>query len=363
MFLSLLLGALDLKAQQNEDLLKLLIRKKILTQKEADSLLTESEKNAPSTGKHDPFLNKSLQISGMVQMRYQGFQQSNLNNAFDLHRVRLDVHGNLSDEWSYDLLTEFAGPGVKLVDVEVDYKISDFLRFSAGQLKIPFSLESITSDAQLALIDRSQVVEALAARSKDVSGNNTGRDIGLVVSGSIIKMSGFYLVDYSAGIFNGAGIDVTSDNNNHKDYGGRVVLHPLKTLGIGANFYQGLAHYGTPAANEKRNRIGFDAQYVLNRWVFAAEYDKGWDGTIKRAGWYSQVAYFAIAKKLQFAVRYDTYNPDKIATADQTDWVATGVNYFITPRAKLAVDYTFRHERSDQQQKNDLFSTQLQLSF
>ena len=40
------------------------------------------------------------------------------------------------------------------------------------------------------MIDRSQVVEALVARGKDVIGNQNGRDIGIQIGGGILKKNG-----------------------------------------------------------------------------------------------------------------------------------------------------------------------------
>src|SRR6195952_1007418 len=200
--LTLLFAAIASKAQQNEDLLNLLIKKNVLSQQEADSIradqaIKEQAKKEKTANQHGISIGKALQISGLVQARYQGFEQSNVNNAFDLRRVRLDLRGNVSDSWSYDVYTEFGGTGVKLVDAFVAYKLGDFLKFQAGQFKIPFSLESLTSDSQLEFSDRSQVVEALVSRTKDVIGNSNGRDIGIQINGSFAKVNDEYLFDYS----------------------------------------------------------------------------------------------------------------------------------------------------------------------
>ena len=153
--LTILFSSITLKAQQNDELLNLLIKKNLLTQQEADSLradlaLKEQAKKDKAGNQHGISIGKALQISGLVQARYQGFQQSTVNNAFDLRRVRLDLRGNVTDSWSYDIYTEFGGTGVKLVDAFVAYKAGDYLKFSAGKFNIPFSVESLTSDSQLA---------------------------------------------------------------------------------------------------------------------------------------------------------------------------------------------------------------------
>jgi phosphate-selective porin len=356
-----------LKAQQNDELLKLLIKKRVLTQQEADSLKAQAALDAQKKptadleNQHGIYLGRALQISGLIQARYQGFQQSTAINSFDLHRARLDVKGDLTDNWDYEVYTEFAGT-TKLLDAYTDYKVADFLKFTAGQFKVPFSLESLIADSQLELIDRSQVVEALAGRSKDVIGNQNGRDIGAQVSGSFLKLNGLYFFDYTFGVFNGAGYDVTTDNNNHKDIAARLVIHPVKGLGIGADFYNGLDQWGTPLKNQTRNRRGIDGRYEYGALTLTAEYDRGTDGTINRNGWFGQAAYFVWARKLQLVARYDTYDSNTAVINSTTNWYEGGLNYFFNKWAKLMVDYSLRREEGTQI-NNNVFETQLQVTF
>jgi phosphate-selective porin OprO/OprP len=367
LLLSILFTAITLKAQQNDDLLNVLIKKNIITQQEADSLradqaLKEQLKKDKQNQHGITIGSRALQISGLIQTEYQGFQQTGVNNAFSLHRARLDVKGDIDDNWNYEVYTEFAGT-TKLLDAYTTYKIADYLKFTAGQFKVPFSIESLTSDSQLEFIDRSQVDNALAGRQTDVIGNQQGRDLGIQVNGSFAKVDDHYLFDYTLGVFNGAGFDVTTDNNSHKDIVGRFTVHPVKNLSVSANFYDGQGNYGTPAKNYLRNRGGFDARYVIGGLSLQAEYDKGTDGIIKRDGWYGQAAYFVIPKKLQLAAKYDTYDPNKVIKTDRTQIYTGGINYFFNSWAKFTVDYLDRHEETATQIKNNILEAQLQLTF
>ena len=296
----------------------------------------------------------------MVQARYQGFAQTGVNDAFDLHRARLDAKGNITDQWSYEVYTEFAGT-TKLLDAYTAYKIADFLKFTAGQFKVPFSYESLTSDSQLDFIDRSQVVEALVGRSKDVIGNQNGRDIGIQVSGSFAKINNLYLFDYTLGVFNGAGYDVTTDNNNQKDVVGRLGIHPLKGLDLGGNIYTGEDIPTGGTKTQTRNRYGFDAHYVTGPFSIAAEYIHGTDGTVQKDGWYAQAGYFVLPK-LQVVAKYDTFDPSKAITTDRSTIYIGGVNYVFNGWTKLSVDYLDKREETTQI-KNDILEMQLQIAF
>ena len=368
----LLFSAVASKAQQNDELLNLLIKKNVITEPEADSLRADlavkeqQQKDKDKENQHGITIgSKALQISGLIQTEYEGFEQSTKTNTFLLHRARLDVKGSVTDDWSYEVYTEFAGVTPKLLDAYTTYKVADYLKFTAGQFKVPLSAESLVADADLEFIDRSLVVNGLAGRSTDVIGNQNGRDIGAQLSGSFAKLNDHYLFDYYFGVFNGAGYDVTTDNNNHKDIAGRLVIHPITNLSIGADFYAGqdvFAVGSAAAATHKRNRQGIDGRYVWGNLSLTAEYDKGTDNIINRNGWFGQAAYFVIPKHLQLAARYDTYDPTQTITTDRTTNYAGGINYFFNKWAKFTVDYVDVREQTVQI-KNNLLEAQLQLTF
>jgi phosphate-selective porin OprO/OprP len=129
LLLGILFSAIPLKAQQNDELLNLLIKKNVLSQKDADSLRTELALKEQAKRDKDKenqrgitIGSRALQISGLIQTEYQGFEQTGMNNAFSLHRSRLDVKGNINDNWNYEVYTEFAGT-TKLLDAYTGYKL------------------------------------------------------------------------------------------------------------------------------------------------------------------------------------------------------------------------------------------------
>jgi phosphate-selective porin OprO/OprP len=362
----LIFSGVTAKAQQNDDLLKVLVKKNVITRQEADSISADAAAKEKAN-QHGVFIgSKALQLSGLVQTEYEGFQQKTVNNTFLLHRARLDVKGNINDDWNYEVYTEFAGVNPKLLDAYTTYKVYDFLKFTAGQFKVPFSLESLTDDSKLEFIDRSQVVNALAGRSTDVIGNQNGRDIGIDVNGSFVYIDNRYLFDYVFGVFNGAGYDVTTDNNNHKDIAGRLTIHPIANLSISGDFYNGLALYtltgAKTATNNKRNREGIDGRYVIGGLSLQAEYDKGTDATIKRDGWYGQASYFVLPKHLQLGVKYDTYDPNLVTLDARTNDYTGSISYYFNNWAKFTLNYVDRREEGAQI-PNNIFEGQLQLTF
>src|SRR4030042_6741488 len=181
---------LTVKSQTTDDILNLLVQQNLLTPALADSIRAEAAiKNQDAEAKKKVFgvtSGRTIVLGGYTQVRYQNLDEPGKINGFDVRRARLDVKGNISPYWSYRLQTDFAG-SPKLLDAYAEWKLFDYLNFTVGQAKIPFSCENLASSNKMELIDRSQVVEALVARGKDVIGNHNGRDIGVQAGGSLLK--------------------------------------------------------------------------------------------------------------------------------------------------------------------------------
>ncbi len=386
-----LLFAGALRAQTPNDVLNILVSKGTITQSEADSLRADyaiKQQTAAAQAKTFPLgSSRLLQLSGYTQVRFNSFQQKGKADGFDIRRARLDFQGDFTAKWGYRLLIDFVGnSGANgtastggalvsplLLDAYIAYKPFDGLKIQAGQFTIPFSLENMTQDRLLETADRSQVVSALVARKGDGSnnlvdsiGNQNGRDLGLQLSGSLFKLGGDrHFLDYYFAVLNGAGIDVT-DNNEFKDFDGRLVFHPVKALSIGTNYYNGYDRFSSSVTKDQnRIRWGADALLDLDRFTARAEWLKGQDGNANptiHQGWYAQGSYFFVPKIFQFVFRYDTYNPNKDKKLQTNTYYVFGTNIYFNSWTKLQLNYSWRTE-SGADVNNDLLTAQLQLSF
>jgi phosphate-selective porin OprO and OprP len=377
-------------AQSTGDILNLLTQKGTITQKEADSIRLEySRKQKVIESKSDSFplsIGRLLRLSGYTQIRYQNFQQPAKYNGFDIRRARLDFQGDFSTKWGYRVLIDFVGSSgggtaptggplfsPALIDAYISYKAVDFLKITAGQFLIPFSQENLSPDRSLETADRSQVVSALVARKGDISnglidsiGNQNGRDIGIMINGSLIKTENRYLVDYYLALLNGAGIN-TLDNNQSKDIDGRLVFHPLKILDVGVSYYNGYDIF-TSSPNKSQERIRLGTEFAINYNLLSVkgEWIEGKEGNsnpIVHRGWYLQSSYFLWPKHLQGVFRYDTYNPDAAKSKDleTSTYYVFGLNFFFNVWTKIQMDYSWRTENPSV--KNNVFTMQLQLGF
>src|SRR5512133_802514 len=221
--LLIITNCLIANSQSVNDLINLLVDGGTIKQELADSLRADAaiKQQAIDANKKSFPINasRSLQLSGVLQARYLVQQESGKNDAFDVRRARLDVRGSFTSYFGYGLMLDFAS-SPKLLDAYAEFKPYDYLVLTLGQTKVPFSLENLTSDNKLDLPDRSQVVEALVSRGKDVIGNHNGRDVGFQAAGNILKNGNRFIFDYAIGVFNGNGINPDSkltDNNENKD--------------------------------------------------------------------------------------------------------------------------------------------------
>jgi len=239
-----------------------------------------------------------------------------------------------------------------LLDAQIDWTLAKAAVVRFGQFKIPFSLESTTSDADLDMIDRSQVVNKIAP-GWDIGAN--GRDMGVVLTGQAP------VFEYAVGAFNGAGIN-KADTNDHKDLSARLVARPGGGLSIGASYYDGLYSTAAGALRTVRERIGGEAAWVTDSLSLKAEYIRAKDAAVSRDGGYVQAGVFVLPKKLQVLLRYDAYDKDRSASGDLIDAYTGGLNWFLADRNKLQINYiVFRSEAG--LTLNRVLEIQFQLSF
>jgi phosphate-selective porin OprO/OprP len=164
-------------------------------------------------------------------------------NAFAIKRLQPDIGGNLGKSFEYRVHLNLAAGTVDPLDVNLDWKILPEFSVRVGKFKPPTGLERLISSPRAPFIEGS-FVTAL----------QPNRDLGVQVFGSI----GEGLLEYQAGLFNGArdGQNNTGDNNDDKDVLARVFSHPFARSGIEplAGFGLGVAgsyghHDQYPAVN------------------------------------------------------------------------------------------------------------------
>jgi phosphate-selective porin OprO and OprP len=362
-------------SQTTNDILNVLVQRKLVTQEEADSLRADAAlKQQESDAKRKSFpvtAGKNISLAGYTQVRYQNLEEAGKKSGFDIRRARLDAKGNISPYFGYRLQADFAGASAgafaKLLDAYAEVKLADYFNLTIGQQKVALSYESQVSDNKSDNIDRSQVVEALVARGKDVIGNHNGRDIGIQANGSILKINERFLLDYQVGVFNGNGINAAADNNLSKDVAARLLLHPIAGLDLGGSYYDGVGYYlvnttDKAARNKGRTRWGAELGYEGQGLSIHSEYLEGKDNEINRKGYYIQAAYYVVPQKLQIVGKYDNYDPNKDKDDDALTVYTAGLNYYFNASAKIQIAYNVRKEQGPEI-SNNFAAVQFQIGF
>jgi len=269
---------------------------------------------------------KAFTLGGYAQVLYTA-QDADID-AFSIHRARLVFSSELLKNFRFKVQLDLV-KSPALVDAQLELVLHEAASVRVGQFKVPFSLEMTTSSGDLDTINRSQPVNRLSP-SLDIGGG--GRDIGAVVFGR----SG--ILEYTLGLFNGAGAN-KADTNDKKDLAGRIVVRPFSFLSLGASFYDGSYSAAAGSAPAVRDKIGADAALVRGPFSLKTDFIQAEDAGTMRRGWYVQGGYLFLPKVLQGIAKLDSYDPDVSASGDRQNTWTLGLNWFFSGRTKLQINF------------------------
>ena len=301
-------------------------------------------------------------ISGHMSLRYQ-YEDVSDKNSFDVRRVRLALHGAPTSFIDYRLQLELASTP-KILDAYVRFKIRDWANFQIGQFKVPLSLENPYSPLKMEAIDNAQVITNLTGVDDIAGVKASGRDIGIAFYGSALKRDDFSVIEYSLGVFNGAGINRTDDNDS-KDFAARLNVNPLSALTFSASCYLGYANRTTETGESYgmgRKRYGAGVRWDDRLLLVRAEYLYGKTGALESDGWYAIVGYW-VTPKVEPVVRYETFRRDRTESrSSQTNYMV-GVDYWPWDFLRFQFNYTLRTFAEPGKRNENCLSCQLSLAF
>ncbi len=160
----------------------------------------------------------SIRVRGLVQMdaRFFGADGGIANNAFVLRRARLITEGQFAKNFGFQLLSEFGGSSVSILDANLTVGINRALQFKFGKFKSPVGYEIIQSDSYIFFNERSIVTNLVP-----------NRDVGIQASGDVFGGT----LSYQLGVFNGladGGSSTNTDFDNGKELVARVFATPFR---------------------------------------------------------------------------------------------------------------------------------------
>ncbi len=236
-----------LRKSVSDQILGILLEKKIITQKRYQALRREvlAERAAREREQKQRYRIKyrparglnlerndgsnSLALTGRLQLDAKAFTSHSGDHAsFFVRRARIAARVKWHRYFRAFVELEMGKGKAALNDGFLEIYLDPGLRLRFGQFKQPFSLEEMHSDNWTWTMERSL-------------GNwlVPSRDIGIMVHGSLAR-DAFY---YAASLYNGSGKNRASDTEGSKDLAARVVAAPLRGAGgkLFQDFYLGAA--------------------------------------------------------------------------------------------------------------------------
>lgn len=330
-----------------------------------------------------------LSLGGRMQFRYtfMDYDAKGDTSTWDAKRIKLFLSGYAYTKaltYKLEMNMRDAGSSKMLNDAYINYKFMDEAQVKVGQYKTPFARQELTSDGALSFVDRSPVVDAF----------KSSYDLGAMAHG---KIAGGFAY-YNVGVFGGLG-QTTARASNDNLFAARVAVNPLgdmaynepdfaistkPLLSIGANYFRntlqrktssgtpsfesaasnyaskgwlgsGLS-YLTTADNQKVDvdSYGIDLAFKWRGLAVQSEYllgqaeNKTTDKLLRAHGFYAQAAYM-ILPKLEAAVRYSYYDPNRDVSDNlQTEVIGAVSYYFNKHNLKLTADVGNIHTQGKQ---------------
>lgn len=251
----------------------------------------------------------NIDLGGIIQGDGRFFTSGadkNVSSTFYLNRVRPILSGALGQYYNFNITPDFGQGKVVLQDAYINNTYFDFASLRAGKFKAPLDLERLQSDRDLEFSERSQIQNLVP-----------NRDTGFDLHGKLFDGRVFYDAAFMNGVPNNTASDtVDIDNNDGKDFVGRVFINPfslgenrwLKQLGFGF-----AGSYG----DERGNTTSTYKTYGQTTWF---SYNSGVTASGLRARWEPQIYYYAGRLGLMAAYAQDEHSLNRFATLGKAPW-------------------------------------------
>jgi phosphate-selective porin len=291
-----------------------------------------------------------LAAQGQTGVKFDGYLQprsemTDDSAVFYLRRARVGLQGQAASWADYRLLTEWrSGSGaastVSLLDAYVQLTDKRWT-FVLGQSKTPFSSGFLQNEYEMEMPELPMVVDALAPN----------RDIGAKA-----EFRGVKRVVFQGGLFNGEGMNRTSNNNR------KLLLLARGVVTLDGGFQIGAA--GGMEDNE--DYLGAEGSYAHKNIELRAEYIKRTVGAgtgITSAGWYLFGGFTPHRSRWQLVGRVEQFDPDDSNAGDRLMGITGGAQWLLRgENVKVQMTYTIVNEETGSIPNNRAIA-QFQLRF
>jgi phosphate-selective porin OprO/OprP len=160
-----------------------------------------------------------------------------LPDKFELKQARIWLEGRFFKHFDFKLMPDFGNGQTILADAYIDMHYFPYASLNFGKQKTPISLERLQGDSDGVFLER--------AFPTYLASN---RDIGIMLHGGFAKpgyeaeyagpLDFKNFASYQLGVFNGGGDngagDADKENEDDKEFAGRLWAHPFQHSGIDA---------------------------------------------------------------------------------------------------------------------------------
>ncbi|MFB3855099.1 MAG: porin [Vicinamibacterales bacterium] len=307
-----------------------------------------------------------LEISSRVQVRFTGelpddrtqvagtAKAGDPRGSFRIRRAKFKLEGWISRPWlTYETQVNFPGvtgsnPGALLEDAAFDVDLTKgrgLLRMHAGQFKVPFGAQELTSSGNQQFVDRALASNAFFR----------GRDTGLAVWGATPDNR----IEWRFGIFNGSGLTRSANDNAAFQYNARVMWQPngsqalnqrawvtgalysesdfesttTPIYAVGLNWENQDNHHATSGNDQKWNAVTIDGifkfrGFSLNGMYCWAERQPEIGESFGSSGGFIQAGKLFSRRRFEVAFRYGEHGPGDRVARNNTREVRAALNYY-----------------------------------
>ena len=330
-----------------------------------------------------------VNISNRIQVRFTesevlgtilpGGENDESIGSFRIRRAKTKFDGWFYDkDLTFEMQLNWADIANVLEDANLNFDVtngSKLFMIKAGQYKVPFGRQQLTSSGNQQFVDRSAVSDLFAR----------GRDIGVQLWGNPFQGK----IDWRIGIFNGNGRSITFNGDGEYQFDARVTFQPFGDVkysesdfestdkplfavaGQYESFRQSVAAVGTttPAVNRDHDTFGFDAVFKYKGlFLFYDHYFRTTNDNIALTefdvnGFNFQGGYFIYKRIVEIAGRYERIDPNEDRDDDFLKEWGIAVNYFYN-KHNLKVQGDYRNLKNEARDTEfDEFRVQLQFIF
>ena len=300
---------------------------------EKQSITNVSWKDGKTTIEGDK---AALIISNRVQVRFTNDQPSDpadpnstgSKGSFRIRRAKTKFEGWIYNKFlTYDVQLNWADTASSLEDAAINYDVTKGLKalqIKGGQFKVPFGRQELTSSGSQQFVDRSIISEQF----------EKGRDIGVQIWGQTPGGA----IEWRTGIFNGAGRNKTTNDNDRYQFDTRVTWNIMGDVKYSESDFESTDKplLAVAVQYEANNQQGATTGDDIDRDVFGGDVVLKFRGLSVFAeyfrrvsepemavdfdsdGYNVQVGYFLYRRYLEIALRWAALDP-----SDQT--LASGV--------------------------------------